>query len=224
MARIASVGFVLAVFSFLAPNTGRAALPPVRVAVFDDAAYVDTANLGASSESDNVQASLLELEHAVVAFTHFDLVQLNTALNRADVLLIPEQEIGDLGAALNPVEKNVLAAFVNAGGGLIVHGTNSPSGLAAGLLNQVFALGTTETYSTDVSAAITADTIGTQFAGGPASLADNNATSSLVGLPAGSKVPYITPGGKQTVVLIPRGLGRATYLGYDWYDSVPLGS
>jgi len=83
-----------------------------------------------------------------------------------------------------------------------------------------------ELMSVEGPSIVTADTVATQFAGGPPSLPENNGTSGVTAgsLPLGAKAPYVNPAGKQTVAAIPHGLGRAVYLGWDWFQAVPLGA
>ncbi len=199
--------------------------PPAarRVAVLDDPAYVDTGGTS-SDESDAVQASLLRLEHAVVPFTGVTQPDFETAISRADVLLVPELEVADLAPALIFGIRNDILAFVNTGGDVVVNGTNAPSGRATGFINAVLGnTALTELVSVDVAATLQPDATGTQFAGGPGSLPENNPTSGVGALPLGAKRAYVNPSGKQTVAVIPRGIGSAVYLGFDWSQAVPLG-
>ncbi len=70
------------------------------VAVFDDPAFVDSNNSNIS-ESDTVQASLVMLGHTVTTFTGIAAADFQGAIDDSDCLLIPELELGDLGAALS---------------------------------------------------------------------------------------------------------------------------
>lgn len=83
------------------------------VAVFDDPAFVDTASSSSGAESDNVQASLSSLGHTVVTFTN-----IADEIAGHSVVLIPEQENGDLASALSEVERSVLETFIRQGGTL----------------------------------------------------------------------------------------------------------
>src|SRR5688500_14035003 len=92
------------------------------VAVFDNGSFVDTFSGGTGAESDNVQASLASLGHTVSVFTGTSASAINSALAGKDVLLIPEQERGNLVAALDPAARAAIQNFVSNGGGLVIHG------------------------------------------------------------------------------------------------------
>ena len=77
----------------------------VAVAVFDDPRYVDTGG-STDSESDNLQASLTDLELTVETFT--DILAATAAHS---VLLFPEQEVNALEPALSAAERSALADF-----------------------------------------------------------------------------------------------------------------
>jgi hypothetical protein len=212
-------------FDILAQSIVTLAPPAARrVAVLDDPLYVDTGGT-LSDESDAVQASLLRLEHAVAPFTGITQPAFANALARADVLLVPELEVADLTPALGAPALAEIQGFVNGGGGLVVHGTGATL-RATSLINAAVGVPLTELASVEGAATLTADTVATQFAGGPA---DAPGEQRDVGVPAGSlplgaKAPYVNPAGKQTVAAIPHGLRRAVYLGWDWFQAVPLGA
>src|SRR5688572_24757319 len=88
------------------------------VVVFDNSSFVDTTG-GSQAESDAVQASLVQLGHAVTTFTDFTDTGFSAAVSGKDILLIPEQENGQLGPSLSAAAKTVIQNFVNSGKGLI---------------------------------------------------------------------------------------------------------
>ena len=193
------------------------------VAVYDDAAFVDTAG-GVGAESDNLQASLAGLGHTVHTFTGTSAASFIAGLKDAQVLVIPELENGNLSGALNSAAKGVIKSFVDGGGGLIISGEELAN-RDIPLLNTVFGFGLSRGVAPFApSAKNGATAAGTPFAAGPAALADNNATVTLTkaSLPAGAKSLYET-GGDTTVALFKQGLGNIVYLGWDWFDAKPVG-
>ena len=196
-----------------------------RVAIYADPAYIDVGPTF-ESEGTNLQALLLRQEHAVVQFAGTLTPDFAEALSRADVLLIPEQEVAALTPVLGVNTLDLIAAFVQGGGGLIVNGSNVNAPRSANLLNAILGITTNEAYTEgDPPAALSGPIVSTQFAGGPALLTDFSATSGITGLPAGSSALYVVPAIlKNTVALIPRGYGRVVFLGWDFYDAAPLGS
>ncbi|MFQ5613929.1 MAG: DUF11 domain-containing protein [Anaerolineae bacterium] len=214
-----------------APGARPPTAPPLaKVAVFDDPAYVDTANFLNESESDNVQASLsISLTHTVSTFTGTTATDFSNGLAGQDILLIPELENGDLAAALSVTATGVISNFVANGGGLIIHGAHSitESVNAPGFLNQVFgfsisSVGTLESGFVTIDATAAA---GTAFATAPSAIANPDTVQYLLSnsLPAGSRVIYDTPFGAG-VILMPFGSGQIVFLGWDWFNAAPTGT
>lgn len=192
------------------------------VAVFDDAAYVDTSG-GISDESDTIQAALTAAGHTVQTFSGITKADFLAGLSGAAVLVIPELENGDLNAALSTSARTLLQDFVQGGGGLIVAGDSGSNDTA--LLNAILGATIADGGASGLST-IGGAASGTPFAGGPATLPNNNQVSTLLSasLPAGARRIYTSPGANTTVALMNDGFGRAAYLGWDWFDGAPLGS
>jgi len=188
------------------------------VAVFDNPLYVDTSG-GTNAESDNVQASLASLGFQVVTFTN---ILAATAGN--SILLFPEFEVRSLAPDLTGAERAALSNFVASGGLIIIHGSGPNAGT---FLNTVFNLAVLESSQSGGGTIFsrTAAAAGTAFAGGPATITGNNGqiTLSRTSLPAGSLSLYEN-GNQSAVVEMFVGNGRIIYLGWDWYNAVPLGS
>ena len=197
----------------------------ITVAVFDDPVYVDTSG-GTGAESDNVQATLASLGFTVNTFTGTTGTDWSTGLAGANVVLIPEQEFGNLAPALEAAAITELQNFVNGGGGLLVHGRGS-TGNAANVLNTVFGHSIVEQTVSNGSGpyTLTAAASGTEFADDAATLSANNATSALTtaSLPAGASSLYEVSG-LSIVTLFSEGSGYAGYLGWDWWDAAPAGT
>ena len=193
------------------------------VAFFDNATIVDTANNGTFSEADNVQASLIGLEHTVNTFTDYTVTGLQTALAEADILHIPEQEVGSLVTVLSTGAIAEIQGFVASGGGLIIHGgrsTISNDHIAADFLNGVFDFNVEELQSNEMSYIKTAEAVGTEFEDDAAPLVPQLWTNRLRTelMPEGSKPIYTNSSGYGAVVaLLPYEAGQIVYMGWDWY-------
>jgi hypothetical protein len=192
-----------------------------QVAVFDSELYVDTFG-STSSESDNVQASLRSLGHTVRTFTGIDAASISAAVAGADVLLIPEMEVGNL--VLDPAAVSVLRDFVSSGGTFIING-DSDSG-DENLLNSLFGYSLTQGSILASGQPIGRTTIGagTTFADDPSSLPANNGTYNLTTtLPAGSLSLYQVDS-SSAVSVMPYGTGQVVHLAFDWFNAEPTGT
>jgi Ca2+-binding RTX toxin-like protein len=186
------------------------------VAVFDDPAYVDSGNL-AGSESDNIQASIAAQGHTVRAFTGITAQNFSFALAGAKVLVIPEQELQELAPDLSGDAVHIIRSYVASGGGLIL--SDNTGAFAASFLNRVFGISVTQGSGPGITTK-QAGAAGTNFASGPASLANNNGTDFLTGLPAGAASIYAN-GANSSVVAFTAGNGEIVFLGWDWFNSDP---
>ncbi|MCR9200559.1 MAG: PKD domain-containing protein [Planctomycetaceae bacterium] len=197
------------------------------VTVFDNGAFVDTAG-STFSESDNVQASLVALGHTVSTFTATSAAGISAALAGQDTLLIPELERGNLSAALSPAARSVISSFVSSGGTLVIHGDTGADGDEA-LINGIFGFNITSGIQTSSGVStLAAGAAGTPFAGGPASIPNNNGTymwlTSSLPSSAQSAYEFGTSRVSSAVVSIPEGAGLINFLAYDWFDAAPRGS
>jgi hypothetical protein len=196
--------------------------PPVAVAVYDDGAYVDNVDDDGptDAESTNVQASLVSLGHQVSRFDGISAARFSAGLAGKQVLVVPELEIGDLGAALDESAEGVIATFV-AGGGTLVKMGSQPADIS--FLNEVFGYALSSGVATEPYA-LGSEAIGTRFQQGPGALPDVSATGAITGLPALARVVYQEFEGPGAIVsAVPFGSGQVIYLGWDWYDAAPRG-
>ena len=188
------------------------------VAVFDNPMFVNTCC--DSPEYYNLRASLLTQGFQVVLFTDF--IQ---AVAASPVVVIPRLANGDLASSLTVAEIASLQNFIRWGGTLIVH--SSPfTTRSASLINTLLA-----PLSAAVTESITYDTFtrtaaasGTTFANNYNTLSSQSDSDSLAiaSLPAGSSSIY-SSSGQSIVTVLPYGSGRVIFLGWDWYEAVPLG-
>jgi VCBS repeat-containing protein len=186
------------------------------IAVLDNSGIVDTSG-GPYSESDTIQASLVQAGHIVSPFTGLDAASIQAALSSADVLVIPEQERGDLGNTLSAASSAAIRDFIADGGTLVVSHDDKNS------LNEIF--GFSLSQSRGGTSSLTSDAVGTTFEGGPATIPNINAMRGFLTstLPTGSLTIYET-GGVSTVAVIPFGDGQITTIGWDWFNAQPMGS
>ncbi|MBP7828921.1 MAG: PPC domain-containing protein [Kiritimatiellae bacterium] len=202
--------------------------PPVVVALLYDGNYVDTSDGGAMGEAFNLRRALEAMSVRVNTFTGITDTAFNINLARANVLLIPELELANLGAALTPGAVAEITRFVAGGGCLVLHG--EMTGHDQAFLSAVF--GFTVQQQGDFSGATstnTGDTAGTAFEGGPPSLGGENGLYPWLAssLPAGSSSLYQFESGGHTLTtvgVIPYGAGRIVLLAWDWFDAAPWGT
>ncbi len=190
------------------------------VALFADTGYVDYDPGNSSSEASNMQAVLRATGNSVHPFTGVTGADWTTALSGQQVLVIPEQEHGSIGGAMDSAAKTAVTNFVNAGGTLIV----AEDYVTPKFLDTVFGFALDGTYS-ETSTLDSAAAAGTAFAGGPPALPINNATGGYTdaSLPSGAKCIY----GDGTYCMVFQynyGAGKIVYLAYDWYSSTPVGT
>jgi hypothetical protein len=191
-----------------------------RVAVFDNATYVDTTSRNNTAESDSIQASLAWLGHRVTTFETIEASALQLAIGNSSVVVVPELENRDLASSLSEAALQTLRNFVLRGGDLIVNGTSDQR--APALLNALFGWKTTS--GTVGNATIGPDAVGTPFAGAPSRINANTRTRGLdlINLPASAQILYVNRT-RAPVVQFAIGNGRVLYLGWDWYQAAPLG-
>lgn len=186
------------------------------VAVFDNGTYVDTAG-GPGAESDNIQASITAKGHTVRTFTGISADSFSFALAGAKVLVIPDQENAALAPDLSGDAVHIIRSYVASGGGLIM--SDNTGAAVASFLDRVFGIAVTQ-GSPPGTTTKQAAAAGTNFAGGPGTLPENNGTDFLTGLPAGAASIYAN-GANSSVVAFTFGNGEIVFLGWDWFNSDP---
>ncbi|HET7713998.1 MAG TPA: hypothetical protein VFK86_00060 [Bauldia sp.] len=190
------------------------------VALFFDSNYVNLS--GPDSEAIGVQQALLLFGHVATTFVGTSTEAWRNATAGADVLVIPELQMAAL--PLSAGAMFFLREFVSDGGTLIVHGANTGTH-DTDLLNALFDLALTKVDANTTSTPTT-DVAGTTYAAGPPSLADNDDVVALdnLSLPAFARSFYKDALGDATVAGFQYGKGQVIWLGWDWYDALPLGS
>jgi plastocyanin len=190
------------------------------VGVFDDPAYVDTSG-GLGAESDTLQASLQLLGYGVSTFTN-----ITVAASENLVLMFPELERGYLPGDLDEGTRAALDEYVESGGSVILHGVPDAPSWASDLLNVVFGFNV-QAYqeASGTLFARTPQASSTAFAGNADILPANYGSSSFDrgSLPPGSLSVY-EDAGRTLVAVLPHGVGRIIFLGWDWNNAIPLGT
>lgn len=191
---------------------------PQRIALFDNGSYVDSSSGAQYAESDTLQATLRSQGHTVTTFTGTTAAAFSAALAGADLLVVPEQENGQLAPALAADARQVIRGYVESGHGFIAMGTFVDR--AASLINAISGRALDDDGVGQTSL-VAANALGTPFAGGPATL---NAPSYTVG----AYLSGLRPGeaiyanaSMASVAVLPLGTGRIGYLGWDWFYAAP---
>ena len=199
-----------------------------KVAVFDNSSYVDTTSASPNAESDNVQAALQAQGHVVTTYTATDAAGITAALVGQQVAVIPRMlnDIPQTTAVLNAYR-----AFLNGGGGIIVHGTLQTQDI--GLLNRL--LGTTLLTSDGQFNGpfnlVSASATGTAFCDGPSSLPGNYpsimvhvANTTNFAAVGGTSI-YDDVNHAHSVVSVFRyGSGKIIFIGWDFENAQPNGA
>ncbi|HUE75032.1 MAG TPA: calcium-binding protein [Pirellulaceae bacterium] len=205
---------------FLEPLESRDLLSAL--AVPTNSAIFDTSSAAPNAETNNLLSELAAQGHSAVTFSDLSADSLTAALAETQAIIIPEQELGSLHAALSADAKTALAQFVSSGRGMIVLG--SPSGRTEALLNGLFGFSLAAGPDPDgVSILKSEESDGTAFATAPFAIFSNIVEvtafdiSNPAALPPGTRLPY-QYGSVAPVGLFPYGQGQIVYLGYDFDD------
>jgi hypothetical protein len=198
---------------------------PTRVALLADTGFVDYIVGNSSSEASNLEGTLTRLlGFPVTTFFDVEATALAAATAGKDVLVIPEQEAGDLSTGMDAAALAVLNAFVDGGGTLVT--MYPPSGVnlifAAFPTVKLTATGTSTPIDLDATAAA-----GTLFESGPTPLPSNNGSGSVIGpdlTAAGGTSIYTDAASNSEVGVVPVGTGQIILLGWDWFDAAPVGT
>jgi hypothetical protein len=221
---------LIAGLAVLGLATMAAAIPAVDVALFFDPVYVDT-SAPPDGEATNLQASLTSLGDNVTTFVGTSASAIDAAVAGKSVLAFPELEKQDLSPDLDVNAHLAISLFVGQGGTLLMvaPGSGDPLAVVNESFNSAFQMtATTVTGPITLNAAAAN---GTAFAGGPATLAVNNATTAVLAssLPPSARIIYADANGNSVVTLLPpdpssTGNGNIVILGWDWFDAAPTGS
>lgn len=200
---------------------GAASVPAAgataNVAVWNDPAYTHSIEEGA-----NTIAALEDTGATVTSFTGVTAAAFTAALATADVLVIPELEVGNPVGALEAGAETAIVDFVEAGGTLLVFEPSFGSSLA--LTNDLFGLTIAGSSDGACPCSLTAAAAGTGFATGPAALPSVSANGSVTtaSLPGGSTVIYesdSTPT-DASIAVVPVSAGQIIFFGPDAFDTL----
>ena len=191
----------------------------LEVAFFDNPAYTDT-----TEESAHLVTALEGLGHNVTIFSGITANDWLTATSGANLLVIPELDVGPLAGDLDQAALDAILGYVNSGGGFIGISSNRTDGSNIyrdiTLWNAIFGF---SLVHSDLISPYTLQSINPPFAGGPAELADSSAVEGLStsSLPAGAESIYTDVAGETVVSVVPVGSGMFAQLGFDWFTNDP---
>lgn len=185
------------------------------IAMFFDGGFVDV-----SGEGQNMLDDLTGLGHTVNTFSGTALGDFSTALSGANILVLPEMELGDLNSALDDATRTLIGDWVNAGGCLIQANYFVQN---SDFADAVFGWSLVQMGNQTASILNAGAAAGTAFAGGPAVLAGTDsgadATEGVLtsSLPVGALSLYEVDN-STTVFATAVGSGHYIYLGFDWFE------
>ncbi|MEQ1786555.1 MAG: Calx-beta domain-containing protein [Acidimicrobiales bacterium] len=197
--------------------TVPAAGATANVAVWNDPAYAHSDEEGA-----NTIAALEDTGATVTSFTGVTAAAFTTALATADVLVIPELEVGNPVGALEAGAEAAIVDFVEAGGTLLVF--EPAFGDSLTLTNDLFGLTVAGGSDGACPCSLAATAAGTAFAAGPATLPSISANGSVTAgsLPVGSTVIYESDAdpADAAIAVVPVVAGQIIFLGPDAFDTL----
>lgn len=196
------------------------------VALFFDSDYVDT-GAGGSGEAENLRELLTAQGFTVNTFTGTTTAEWQAALAGVKTVVVPElEEDQNLASDMEPGALAALQGYIAGGGKLVTFSDRNWTFLEA-----VFGLtGGSITGDGGCPCTITTAAAGTEFAGGPPSLASLDATDTadVATLPGGTINAYEDgeEAGEAGVTKTAVDSGCVVYLGWDWFfeqgqDSAP---
>ena len=169
------------------------------------------------AEGINLNDYLTAQGHSVTTFTG----NVPTSLVGIDVLYYPEFEGCDLSTSLTSGDISTITDYINAGGGIVIHGDNA-GGNYANFINSVFSLGVVATNVGSNNYTLNnAQTSGTRFENCAPSIPDLNATDLLVNSMPTNKVCIYEDGNATAVATIPFGRGEIRFIGWDYFNGGP---
>ncbi len=192
---------------------------------------IDEGNLFA--EGSNLKLALNTLPYGITEFNSFNVGTLSSAMGQSDLIVIPELERGDLFAAMNKESKDYIKKYVSNGGGLIICGVVAPNedntDNAIDFLNGLFgfSLESKHFLLTGTSVMNPTQTSGTHFENLDTKINNNNSTSFITNaLPNGASALYsnMDNPSETTVAMLPFGKGKIIYLGWGWWNAIPVGT
>jgi hypothetical protein len=189
----------------------------LEVAFFDNPTYTDT-----TEESANLVTALEGLGHNVTIFSGITANDWLTATSAANLLVIPELDVGPLAGDLDQAALDAILGYVSGGGGFIGISSNRVDAVYRDvtLWNAIFGF---SLVHSDLISPYTLQSINPPFADGPAELTYSSAVEGLLtsSLPAGAEAIYTDVAGETVVSVVPVGSGMFAQLGFDWFTDDP---
>jgi hypothetical protein len=202
-------------------GTDPKAATPI-VALFANPSFVQYDSANPAAEASNIEAIFKAGKVFVRTFTGTTAADIKAATKGADGLVIPDLNSNNLAGALASDAMAAISGFAGRGGTVFLF---APEANNLNLVNVVFGLafGAAGGTATDLDALAAA---GTPLAGGPAGLANNDATV-LVGvgtLATPTQAIYQDVAGNAAITNVPVGVGRLLVFGWDFNDAIPIGT
>ena len=214
---------VLFIVALMGPMLGVA--NAAEVALYRDGSFVDL-----NQEAKNLANTLINNGDTVIDITGTTGAFVGP-LATADILVIPELEIGDLNAALDASTRDNIRAFVDTGGIMVVHGGSSGANdKAITLMNAIFGVSFVASGSDcngTTFSPLTSEAESQGFSGAPSPLTNLSCTTKVTKASiasTGGTTIYEYDADDAVVFSVGKGSGRLFFFGWDWYDAPPQGS
>jgi hypothetical protein len=189
-----------------------------RVVVLADTHYVDFVLGDPTAEGSNLLASFDALGYDTHPLAHWTPDSLDSALAGAKVFVVPEFTTAAWAARPRALD-TLMTEFVEQGGILV-------QGWFLWPLDTLFGWQVYDTVGGSPRFPLHPPfAIGTPFADGPDSLADQNMTyaTDFAKLPAGAIAPWRNDSSHVPFFAAPVGQGWVVWLGWDWWRAAPMG-
>ena len=197
-------------------NSCATSSPARKVAVFMNSAFVQTCTSN-DCEGTNTVNMLTSLGYNVTTFSGITAADWTQQFNDKRIIVIPEQEVGEIASSLDGASRLALSNGVALGGSVLVFGEGHSH--AESFLNIAGSLSLSHSTN-DPSGPVglnSANVAGTPFMSGPSILSSANGTYTNQGWPSTSVIAYGSTS-EVWVASATTGLGQVGFVAYDYYD------
>ena len=200
---------------------------PNDIYIFINNDYVDYVTDPGTSDGHEANNLMIYMDSVSIKYETFTSVSQSSWADigtKADIIMIPELEKGDLLPALTSGAQNAISNFVGNGGTLVMFCPSS--GDPINVINSTFGFSISGEGGTATEPISLSSEGSSLFAGLSATIPNWSATSSMdkSTLPVGSITIYEGSGTNESVVTkITYGSGQIYMLGWDWYNAAPQG-
>jgi len=197
-------------------NSCATSSPARKVAVFMNSAFIQTCT-SYDCEGTNTVNMLTSLGYNVTTFSGITAADWTQQFNDKRIIVIPEQEVGQIASSLDGASRLALANGVASGGSVLVFGAYNSN--AESLLNIAGSLSLSHSTN-NPSGPVglnSANVAGTPFVSGPSIISWADGTYTNKGWPSSSVIAY----GSTSAVWVASattGLGQVGFVAYDYYN------